>query len=75
MSTNVKVSGTGWLCVILSDGAHIPVCKLTPTQIQEYIDVEKRFIKGTPSENDIQNPVDRRRSDRTGILHRTQLVS
>lgn len=70
--TNVKVSGTGWLCVILDNGAHIPVCKLTEAQQREYIDVYQRFIKGTPSETDIQNPVDRRRTDRTGLLHLSQ---
>lgn len=71
MNTNVKVSGTGWLCVILANGAHVPVCKLTDQQIREYIDVQQRF-KGASNETDIKGPIDRRRSTRVGILHRTQ---
>lgn len=32
----LKVSGTGWLCVKMPDGSWLPAVELTPQQVQDY---------------------------------------
>ncbi len=40
----IKVSGTGWLCVKMPrSDAWMPVCQLTPEQIRNYNEVRLMF--------------------------------
>lgn len=41
MIVNVKVSGTDWLCVQKANNEWLPVFKLSPPQLREYVEAER----------------------------------